>query len=141
MKSKITFLVGIWLITINCAKAQQSASLQKQPVNTPAHAAVTNYTYQVYQAPNKNFGYDILLNGKIVYHEFAAMSRPDNIPQLKNSPAFKSANSSATFSERENTALSKKEHAEKAALMSIDKMKKKESPSLSKEELKKIFVH
>jgi hypothetical protein len=99
-----------------------------------------NYTYKVFQAPNKNYGYDILLNGKIVYHEFASMNQPQNISQTKIPGASKSNSTTAAFNAKENLAFLKAAHAEKAALLAIEKMKRKELPSLSKDEIKIIIA-
>ncbi len=63
------FLLSLLFTSIEC-KAQQPEA--------------TKYTYKVFQAPNKNYGYDIFQNGKIVYHEFASMNQPENTSQPKN---------------------------------------------------------
>lgn len=130
MKKKFTlplmaFFLLLLFTSIVC-KAQQSVT--------------TNYTYKVFQAPNKNFGYDIFLNGKIVYHEFASMNQPENISQTKTLGVSKSSGTGTSFNTKENLALVKTTHAEKAALLAIEKMKRKELPVLSKDEIKKIVA-
>jgi hypothetical protein len=130
MKKNITlalaaFVLSLLLTSIDC-KAQQPEA--------------TNYTYKVFQAPNKNFGYDILLNGKIVYHEFASMDQPENISRTKTSGLSKLNSTSTALNSKENLALVKTEHAEKAALLAIEKMKRKELPVLSKDEIKIIVA-
>jgi hypothetical protein len=104
------------------------------------HPEATTYTYKVFQAPNKNYGYDIFQNGKIVYHEFASMSQPENINQPKNLSVSKSDKTNPAFNSKENLALVKTEHAQKAALLSIEKMKRKEMPALSRDEIKNIVA-
>jgi hypothetical protein len=98
------------------------------------------YTYKVYQAPNKNYGYDIFQNGKIVYHEFASMDQPENPGRTKNLSTVKLNNASTAMNTRENLALVRPEHAQKAALLAIEKMKRKELPVLSHDEIKNIVA-
>jgi hypothetical protein len=119
------FLLSLLLTSLEC-KAQQPEA--------------TNYTYKVFQAPNKNYGYDIYQNGKIVYHEFASMDQPENTGRSKNSSAPKLTGTNSAFSTRENLSLMKAEQAEKAALLAIEKMKRKELPMLSRDELKIIIA-
>jgi hypothetical protein len=146
MKTKITTrLMILLLITLTAigANAQQSSVVRQEsqmPAYVSSKPATGSYTYKVFQAPNKNFGYDILLNGKLVYHEFASMNQPENAnaPLAKNLNAPKLKNTDAAFAKRENLALSKKEHAEKAALLAIEKMKRREAPVLSQDEVRKI---
>jgi hypothetical protein len=102
--------------------------------------ATTNYSYKVFQAPNKNYGYDIILNGKIVYHEFASMDQPESISRTKISSASKSNRTSTALHSKEILALAKSEHAEKAALLAIEKIKRKEVPVLSKDEIINIIA-
>ena len=71
---------------------------QQVAANTPP-----TYTYQLFQAPNKMYGYDIFFGKKIVFHQGA-------------SPAL-----SSEFI----AALSTKQQADAAALLSINKLKKK----------------
>jgi hypothetical protein len=130
MKKIISFsleslLIILLLIAPKC-KAQQQQ--------------VTKYTYKVFQAPNKNFGYDILLNGKIVYHEFASMTLPENPSQTKTADLAKLRVQHPSSNTRENLALVKHEHAEKAALQAIEKMKRNELPALSRDEIKNIVA-
>jgi hypothetical protein len=99
-----------------------------------------NYTYKVFQAPNKNYGYDIFQNGKMVYHEFASMNQPENISRSKTLSTSQFTKSGTGLNTKENIALVKSEHAEKAALLAIEKMKRKELPVLSKDEIKIIIA-
>lgn len=118
----------LWLLLLSsmAIKAQQPAA--------------TQYTYKVFQAPNKNFGYDILLNGKIVYHEFASMNQSENNSQTKTSDASHANGRVTAFNTKENLSFVKPAHAEKAALLAIEKMKRKELPVLSKDEIKTIIA-
>jgi UDP:flavonoid glycosyltransferase YjiC (YdhE family) len=146
MKPKITypgtmFLLPMLLIA-SLSRAQQTTEIEKQPRQSPAHSfnnpASVSYTYKIFQSPNKNFGYDILMNGKLVYHEFASMHQQENQLQTKNPNTLRLHNPNTDLNKKEFGALSKKEHAEKAALLAIEKMKKRESPMLSQDELRNI---
>ena len=64
------------------------------------------------------------------------MSQPENTSRPKPAGASKSNATSTAFNTRENLAFTKAEHAEKAALLAIEKMKKNELPVLSKDEIK-----
>lgn len=122
------FLLSLLLTSTDC-KAQQPEA--------------PNYTFKIFQAPNKNYGYDIFQNGKIVYHEFASMSQPDNTSRPKPAGASKVNSTGTTINTsniRENLAFMKPEHAQKAALLAIEKMKRKELPVLSNDELKTIIT-
>jgi hypothetical protein len=119
------FVLSLLFTSIEC-KAQQPQA--------------TTYTYKVFQAPNKNFGYDIFQNGKIVYHEFASMEQPENINGTKTSGLSKLNGTNASVHTKENLALVKSAHAEKAALLAIEKMKRKELPVLSRDEIKIIIA-
>jgi hypothetical protein len=121
----VTFVFSLLFVSKSC-KAQQPEAV--------------HYTYKVFQAPNKNFGYDILLNGKIVYHEFASLDQAENINLPKTSGLSKLHATSASLVTKENLALVKAEHAQKAALLAIEKMKRKELPVLSRDEIKTIIA-
>jgi hypothetical protein len=148
MKVKATLhftslLMLILAISIVSA-AQQQAAITKQsnpvPANVANNPSAANYTYHVFQAPNKMFGYDILQNGRLIHHEFAAMVQPENAnaPVVKNANAAAAIKTNTAFSKSANSALAKKEHAEKAAMLAIEKIKRREPPALSQEEIKKI---
>ena len=119
------FLLSLLLTSTDC-KAQQPEA--------------TNYTFKIFQAPNKNYGYDIFQNGKIVYHEFASMSLTENTSQPKPSGATKVNSTNTAFNTRQNPAFMKAEHAQKAALLAIEKMKRRELPVLSNDEIKIIIT-
>jgi hypothetical protein len=130
MKKKFTLPLAACLLSLLFTSIVSKA---QQP-------AVTNYTYKVFQAPNKNYGYDIYQNGKIVYHEFASMNQPENISRSKNLSVSQINKTSPALNTKENLALVKAAHAEKAALLAIEKMKRKELPLLSKDEIKTIIA-
>ncbi len=130
MKKIITLPLTAFILSLLLTSLESKA---QQP-------EVTNYTYKVFQAPNKNFGYDIFQNGKIVYHEFASLNQPENTSPSKTLSASKLNGTGTPFNNKENLALVKSEHAEKAALLAIEKMKRKELPVLSKDEIKKIIA-
>jgi hypothetical protein len=130
MKKIISFSLGSFLLILlliapRC-KAQQKNTSQ--------------YTYKVFQAPNKNYGYDIFLNGKIVYHEFASLTPPENPGQSKTTDLAKLKAKNPPFASGENLAFVKHEHAEKAALLAIKKMERNELPALSRDEIKGIVA-
>lgn len=130
MKKIITLPLTAFILSLLLTSLESKA---QQP-------EVTNYTYKVFQAPNKNFGYDIFQNGKIVYHEFASLNQPENTSPSKTLSASKSIGTGTPFNNKENLALVRSEHAEKAAMLAIEKMKRKELPVLSKDEIKKIIA-
>ncbi len=130
MKKIITLPLVACLLTLLLTSPESKAQQPKS----------TSYTYKVFQAPNKNFGYDIIRNGKIVYHEFASMEQPENISRTKTSGISKLNGPGAPMNTRENLALVKSAHAEKAALLAIEKMKRNELPVLSRDEIKKIIA-
>jgi hypothetical protein len=135
MKKTIPFFV-LLLILSPTLQAQQSSRQVDRSVNHPANIpAASAYTYRLFQAPNKNYGYDILQNGKIIFRQQTPMSGlshgiyprtvagPGNMPPAGNGKA----------------AIVKREHAEKAAMLAIEKIKRREPPALTNEEIRKII--
>ncbi len=124
MKTKIPALITsillISMLTTFSAMAQQPQYVRPEnPAEQIAKAgAPANYTYRIFEAPNKMFGYDIFRNGSIIFHQGASTVRPNN----------------------SIAAIAKKEHAEKAALMVIEKIKKGEPATFTQEEIKKIIA-
>lgn len=126
MKTKrfalFTCLLALSLLTTPRTMAQQPKNTR--PVN-PAQAQMTNvpaesnYTYRLFVAPNKAYGYDILRHGKIIFHQ-PALQEPAGDKQ---------------------SALTKKPQADKAALMAIEKIKKGISAELTREEIMQITAH
>jgi hypothetical protein len=80
---------------------------------------VTNYSYKLFVAPNKVYGYDIFRNGKIIFHQ----------PALAESAGDKKA------------SLTKKPHADKAASLAIEKIKKGMPAELTRQEIMQITAH
>jgi hypothetical protein len=82
------------------------------------------------------YGYDLFNNGRGIFHQPAAIAFPGN-PALTQK-----ANSQKTsFIEKQtpkDVELSKKEYAEHAALLSIEKIRKQMPPALTKEEINKL---
>lgn len=89
---------------------------QEQMTNMPASG---NYTYKLFVAPNKVYGYDIFRDGKIVFHQ----------PALQEPAGDKQA------------ALTKKPQADRAATMAIEKIKKGIPAELTRQELMQITGH
>ena len=123
MKTKFITLIAAMLA---CMVASVSTLAQQpqyvKPGNSAEQMAKGNapgdYTYHVFEAPNKMFGYDIFLKGKIIFHQPASPDQP-GISVI---------------------ALAKKEHAAKGALMAMEKIKSGEPATLTQEEIKKIIV-
>jgi hypothetical protein len=123
MKTKFITLIAAMLV---CMVASVSTLAQQPQFVKPGNSAEQmvkgnapgDYTYHVFEAPNKMFGYDIFLNGKIIFHQPASTDQP-GISVV---------------------ALAKKEHAAKGALMAIEKIKRGEPATLTEEEIKKIIV-
>lgn len=125
MKTKIISLIACMLLVCVLATSNtmgqqlQSANAKDYAEQTAATTnGTTNYTYKIFQAPNKMFGYDILRDGKIIFHQGASPAQPSEFV----------------------IAFSKKEQAEKAALLSIEKIKKNWSATLTRQELKNIIA-
>ena len=112
MKTNIStfrvYLICICILAVLTSKAQtpQNVAKHSPTITIVRNGVVHTYTYYVFQAPNKLYGYDIFENGKGVFHQTV----PENIS--------------------DQSALNKKEYAEKAALLSIEKLKNKTSPAL-----------
>ncbi len=109
------------LVTLSSIAQQPKYARPANPTRLEmANRQVTgDYTYHAFIAPNKSFGYDILRNGRIIFHQ----------PATAEAPGINKA------------ALTKKEQADKAATLSFDKIKKGMRPELSREELIKIAAH
>lgn len=88
----------------------------EQIINGPIN---DTYTYRLFVAPNKVFGYDILRNGRIIFHQ----------PALAEPAGNKEA------------ALNKKSKADKAATLAIEKIKMGMPAELTREELMQITAH
>lgn len=126
MKTKISSLLTVILIsgmlTTSNVLAQQpkySPPVYPGPHQIGNRQIQGNYTYYVFTAPTKSLGYYILLNGRMIFHQPASLeSRGIN-----------------------KAALIKKEQADKAAILSIEKLKNGLPPQLSKEEILKLTAY
>lgn len=126
MKTKIItrficILLLSLLITTRGMSQQPKYERPENPVpgqmtNAPANG---NYTYRLFVAPNKVFGYDILRNGKPIFHQ----------PALAEPAGDKQA------------SLTKKPQADKAATLAIEKIKKGMPAELTREEILQITAH
>ena len=108
------FMIIVLMLSGYYAQAQQAQSLNAATV--AGKETATGYTYKLLQAPNKMYGYDILMNNKIILHQPAASPKQDNSALV----------------------LTKKEQAEKAASFMISKMKSNQPATLTKDEIKQL---
>ncbi len=100
-----------------------------QPANT--------YTYKVFEAPNKMYGYDILQNGKGIFHQPAAIIPTNNAGTNQNTaPQILSSVNDPHFA---TNGFSKEEFAQNAAMLSIEKIKKRSAPALTNDEMKQVI--
>ncbi|MEO8416816.1 MAG: hypothetical protein ABI472_24340 [Ginsengibacter sp.] len=140
MKSKINFPGICTMLLCLCfsknivaqqikATSQDAVTHNGQPANT--------YTYKVFEAPNKMYGYDILQNGKGIFHQPAAII-PTNNTGL-NQSAVPQTLSSANDPRGVVNGFSKEEFAQNAAMLSIEKIKKRSAPALTNDEMKQAI--
>lgn len=126
MKTQTIFT---WLLTLFACIAAATNSIAQQQSNAKPPNQVVNqnfsaqqaadYSFHVFMAPNKTYGYDIFNKGKVIYHQ----------PAFSKMPAV------------DNIMLTKKEQANTAAMLAIDKIRKGENPQLTNDELKSITAH
>ncbi len=110
-----------FLTTISCKNTPntEGAKTLNTLVEAPINTAKTDkiLTFQVIDAPNKTFGYEITVDGK-------PLIRQTSIPAVAGIEGFKTA-----------------AQAEKVALFLIEKMKKNDAlPAVSPDELKQLGV-
>lgn len=117
MKTSITIFIFCCLCL--CTTHNEAQTPQTAANNTVQSQFKTglpeNYTYKVYQAPNGTYGYDIFKNNKGVFHQPANANPKDKIAFVQQSVA------------------------EKAANVSIEKLKNHALPKLSQQEIKKLL--
>jgi hypothetical protein len=103
------------------AFAQQSRTTlptnASQPELSLHDEGSATYSFKVYNGPNNTFGYDILKNGKPVYHQFVLTA----------------------LSHEGKRLYATKAHAEKTGTLAIEKIKKGQPPAFTNEELLKIL--
>lgn len=121
--SRLTFMFLLSLLLTAKAMSQQQKKDVRPDIllreQTSKDVANSNYTYRLFVAPNKLYGYDIFKNGRIIFRQ----------PALQQPAGDKQA------------ALTEKSLADKAATMAIEKIKKGMPAELSREEIMKITVH
>ncbi len=101
----------------NSQKMQDQLTSSKIKIaNWPANG---NYTYRLFIAPNKVFGYDIFRNGKLIFHQ-AASAEPAGDKQA---------------------SLTKRLQADKAATLAIEKIKKGMPAELTRQDVMQIAAH
>lgn len=121
---KIILYACILVVCISLSKttnAQQS-KLRVMPQNVQQMqqmAAGGKLTTKIFMAPNKTYGYDILSNGSLIYHQPA---------MFKTTAGVK-------------TMLTKPEQANLAAAVSMDKLKHGKNPALTTEEVQNVITH
>ena len=115
----------LFLTVIACKnQPPQAANTEgSQTLNTPVETTISttktskSLTFQIIDAPNKTFGYDISVDGKKLIHQ-------TSIPAVAGIEGFKTA-----------------AQAEKVAQFLIEKMKKSDAlPAVSPDELKQLGV-
>jgi hypothetical protein len=136
-----TCILVVCMLASFRALAQQPSSKKAggSPQQMQGRNASYNYTYQVFQAPNKMFGFDIFQNGKGVFHQPAVIVSPNNVSANQRS-ALQDPRAGANDHGNTPAGFSKNEFAESAALLSIDKIKQGLGPVLTSEEMKQVFV-
>jgi hypothetical protein len=110
-------ITAMMLVTYSTFAQQPHSKPGNTPIQISGSVIAATYTYKIFQAPNKMYGFDIFKNNKFVFHQPAS-----SVPSSNYHPA-----------------LTTTKDAEKAAQLSIDKLKKKRQPSmLTNDEMKKI---
>ncbi|MEO8762844.1 MAG: DUF4907 domain-containing protein [Ginsengibacter sp.] len=123
MKSKIIFSF-VCMLLFNLLICTQTSAQERGTLGSgsPLQRPVLNkrlpndYTFRVFLAPNKTYGYDIINQSRVVFHQ-PAFSRIPGDPV---------------------NVITRKEEANIAAMLTIEKIKRGIDPELSKQELQKI---
>ena len=144
MKSKINF-AGIcttllcFAFSTNTIAQQVQAKSQGRNLPQIHNGQPANiYTYKVFEAPNKMYGYDILQNGKGIFHQPASIPPNDAaMPQNIVQQVMPNANNRHDAV----NGFSKEEFAQNAALLSIEKIKKRAAPALTNDEIKQVMTN
>ena len=136
---RISCQAALFILLINSATAQQPANgKQLGSRNFPKHQGQpATFNYKVFQAPNNLFGYDIYQDGKGVFHQPAALFSQGKIP-VTQAPIQQNDNKVKGSPDRLN-GFSRREDAENAARLSIEKIKRQAAPALTDEEIQQIF--
>ena len=112
----LSLLVNSKVISQQAANARPGDPASEQTAQGPGD---TNYSYKLFVAPNKVYGYDIFKNGKIIFHQHA----------LAEPAGDKEA------------SLTKKPQAERAAILAIEKIKRGKPAEITRQEIKEITGH
>lgn len=125
MKTKLIFqficVLLLSLLVTPGAMCQQSNNTipsnlpHEQVANGPGNG---NYTYKLFVAPNKVYGYDIFRNGRIIFHQ-PALAKPAG----------------------NGASLTQKSQADKAAALAIGKIKKGMPPGLTMREIIQVTAN
>lgn len=108
---------SLWMSSATRAQEQKEARPAKPAtLQTAEPPGSSNYTYRLFIAPNKVYGYDIFQNGRLVFHQPALAEPAGDV----------------------KTGLTAKRFADKAALLAIEKIKKGRSPELTRQELAQV---
>ena len=144
MKSKINFsgicitLLFLSFFSTNIFAQQIQATSPGQNLAQMHTGQIENtYTYKVFEAPNKMYGYDIFQNGKGIFHQPAAIIPANNAGAIQNTVPH--IPSSVNASRVALNGFSKKEFAQNAAMLSIEKIKKRSVPALTNDEIKLVI--
>jgi hypothetical protein len=141
MKSKISFAVICTMMLCLCfskkviAQQDQTISPNTSTARTGGGQPANNYTYKVFEAPNKMFGYDIYQDGRIIFHQPAAIRYSDNMP------ANQTPVQNARFDPHiKANGFSKEVFAQNAASLSIGKIRKRSAPALTDDEIRQAMT-
>ena len=143
MKLKTNF-PGICTMLL-CLFFSKNIVAQQTQATSPDHSRAVmhngqranTYTYKVFEAPNKMYGYDILQNGKGIFHQAAAIIPANNAGANQN--AARQILSSVDDPHAAMKGFSKEEFAQNAAMLSIEKIKKRSTPALTNDEMKRVI--
>lgn len=151
MKSKINFPGVCTMLLCLCFSKNMVAQQIQAPSPDHSQAVSHNgqppniYTYRVFEAPNKMYGYDVFKNGKGIFHQPAVIMAPNNVDAKASNNAAANQNAVRSNLPVTNThqitadGFSKEEFAQNAALISIEKIKKRSAPALTNDEIKRVI--
>jgi hypothetical protein len=116
MKYLLLFFTVTLSLTLNAQTKQVQLPAVAKPTSTKTQKNA-NYTYTIISAPNKTWGYDILMEKRLFIHQ-------TSVPGLPGNEGFKTMT-----------------NAEKVAKLVIEKLKKGEMPpTVTIDEMKKFRV-
>jgi hypothetical protein len=114
-------IVLLTLLALGCGKKESETTAmapaqESLPADSAAVSSGQSYRYQIIEAPEKTFGYDVYRDDAMVIHQ----------PHIPGMPGVK--------------GFAREEQARKAADLMIEKMKKNEMPpTLSEQEIMDII--